>query len=242
MQYYAYPFTFDFVTSTIDVDQNIISIDCYELYTACKETQASEIGIIYDAIAVGSGLETLSQDVKVGITVRLLGDWKIRFKSGNYIAKISGGNLVGGPGLDPIAYSDGVHVLLIQSAAATVVSGSGGGGLTVTQNNKLMSIPDANANASATLTALNNTIINIDEILENTKRIPEDPAAKSDVNVEVSVTSPEERIILSPRAPCTEQPQDVINKRVVNSPNVIKQDVVEYDKPIPREPKMTEKP
>jgi hypothetical protein len=50
-----------------------------------------------------------------------LGSWQLRFPAGNYIARIAGGNLVGGPGGDPIAYTAGVQALLIQSAASTVV-------------------------------------------------------------------------------------------------------------------------
>jgi hypothetical protein len=78
-------------------------------------------------IGAGSGLNDLGDGVQVGLTVELLGNWQIKFPAGNYIAKVSGGNLIGGPAGDPIAYSAGVQTLLIQSAASTVVSGTGGG-------------------------------------------------------------------------------------------------------------------
>jgi hypothetical protein len=51
--------------------------------------------------------------------------WQLRFAPGNYVARIAGGNLIGGPGGDPVAYSAGVQTLLIQSAAATVVTAGG---------------------------------------------------------------------------------------------------------------------
>lgn len=130
MSYYVEPFTFSFPDSTIVVDDGITDVDCYVLYDAIKLAQASEEGIIYDRIGKGSGLNSLGPGVQVGITVELLGAWNIYFNPGNYIARVAGGNLVGGPGGDPIAYSPGVQALLIQSANATVVtvSGEGGGG------------------------------------------------------------------------------------------------------------------
>jgi hypothetical protein len=57
-----------------------------------------------------------------------LDDWQLCFPPGNYIAKVAGGNLIGGIAGDPIAYSAGVQTLLIQSAASTVVTVSGGTG------------------------------------------------------------------------------------------------------------------
>lgn len=140
MSYYVEPFTFDFVLHLIQIDDGITSVDVDDLYDACKEAQASEEGILSDPIAYGSGLVDLGDGVKVGLTVELLGTWQIRFAEGTYIAKISGGNLVGGPGGDPVAYSAGVQTLLMQSAAATVVSLSG-------------SVPSAEENAEAVWTA-----------------------------------------------------------------------------------------
>jgi hypothetical protein len=83
-------------------------------------------GIIYERVGKGSGLNSLGPGVQVGITVELLGSWQIRFPAlGDYSARIAGGNLIGGPGGDPIAYTPGVQVLLIQSAASTVVNING---------------------------------------------------------------------------------------------------------------------
>jgi hypothetical protein len=126
MPYYVAPFSFDFNASMIDVDAGVPDVNVIGLYTAVKAAQASEEGIIYERIGAGSGLNTLGPGVQVGITVELLGDWQLRFPAGNYVARVSGGNLIGGPGDDPIAYTAGVQTLLIQSAASTVVSTGGG--------------------------------------------------------------------------------------------------------------------
>lgn len=146
MTYYVSPFTFDFAASKIDVDVGSVNIDCILLYDAIKEAQATEEGIIYGRIGSGSGLSVLGPGVQVGLTVELLGSWQLRFPAGNYIARVAGGNLIGGPSGDPIAYTAGVQTLLIQSAASTVVTEGG-------------SVPTAEQNAAATWNyGLENTV------------------------------------------------------------------------------------
>lgn len=134
MSYYVEPFTFDFETSLIDVDEGESSVDVGLLYDAIQEAQASEEGILYGRIASGSGLVALGEGVFVGLTVALLDNWQIRFAEGAYIARVAGGNLVGGPEDDPVAYSAGVQTLLMQSAASTAVLTGGGGAPTAAQN------------------------------------------------------------------------------------------------------------
>ena len=128
MATYIHPFNFNFLDECVEIDSGHADITIIDLWTAIKEAQASEEGIIYDPIAKASGLNNLGNGVQVGITVELLGNWQLCFESGNYIARISGGNLVGGPGGDPIEYSAGVQTLLLQSAASTVVYSGGGSG------------------------------------------------------------------------------------------------------------------
>jgi hypothetical protein len=125
MPYYSAPFTFNFQTTLVEIDSGVVDIDCNVLYDAIKLAQWSEEGIIYDRIGKGSGLNDLGPGVQVGITVELLGAWQLKFPAGNYVARVAGGNLIGGPSGDPIAYSAGVQALLIQSANATVVTASG---------------------------------------------------------------------------------------------------------------------
>ena len=146
MSYYLAPFTFDFINSVVNVEGGVTDVDCGDLYYAIKSAQASEEGIIYERIAAGSGLSDLGPGVQVGLTVELLGAWQLRFPTGNYVARVAGGNLIGGPGGDPIAYSAGVQTLLIQSAASTVVTAGG-------------SVPTPAQNAAATVAALNATTI-----------------------------------------------------------------------------------
>lgn len=125
MSVYIAPFTFRFEVAKIDVDVGVNDIDCSTLYSAIKLAQASEEGVVYERIASGSGLSVLGPGVQVGLTVELLGSWQLRFPTGNYVARVAGGNFVGGPGGDPIAYTAGVQTLLIQSASSTVVNTAG---------------------------------------------------------------------------------------------------------------------
>ena len=132
-------YTFTFPTARIDVAPGVVDVDCTDLYLAIKSAQASEEGIQYERIGRGSGLVSLGGSVQVGLTVELLGNWQIRFPAGNYVARVAGGNLVGGPAGDPIAYTAGVQTLLIQSAASTVVA-TGGSALTPAESARLMSL------------------------------------------------------------------------------------------------------
>lgn len=116
----AIEFDHDNFLINITSPQNTLS--CQDLLNAIRTEEASLTGIWFPQIATASGKEDLGSGVAVGITVNLIDPWQIKFWAGNYIAKVAGGNLVGGLGGDPIAYSSGVQVLLVQSAASTVVS------------------------------------------------------------------------------------------------------------------------
>lgn len=119
-------YDYDFASKLIDVPFGIDTVNVLDLIDDIRQAEATEQGVVYGQIASASGKESLGGSVSVGVTVNLLDDWQIRFATGNYIAKVSGGNLVGGLGGDPVAYSAGVQVLLVQSAASTVVVTSDG--------------------------------------------------------------------------------------------------------------------
>ena len=127
-------YTYDFTNKIIGISEAQADVSVIGLLSDIREAEASEIGICYGQIASASGGESLGGSVSVGVTVNLLDDWQVQFATGNYIAKISGGNLVGGLGGDPVAYSMGVQVLLLQSAASTVVLQSTGSGLSAEQD------------------------------------------------------------------------------------------------------------
>lgn len=117
--------TFDQTNKLINITSPQDTLTCQDLINAIREEEASATGIQYPKIANASGKESLGAGVEVGMTVNLIDPWQVKFWEGNYIAKITGGNLVGGLGGDPVAYSAGVQVLLVQSAASTIVTSDG---------------------------------------------------------------------------------------------------------------------
>ena len=118
--------TFDHDTHLINITSPQDTLSCQDLIDAIRGEEASATGIWYPQIATASGKESLGDGVYVGMTINLISPWQVTFWSGHYIAKIAGGNLVGGLSGDPVAYSAGVQVLLVQSAASTVVVTSDG--------------------------------------------------------------------------------------------------------------------
>lgn len=139
---YSDKYWFDFENTLIEIQNPYTAVDIQELVDAIRTAEATIYpGIAFAKIANASGKESLGGSVAVGITVDLQNGWQLHFWVGNYTAVISGGNLVGGPAGDTIAYSAGVQVLLIQSAAATVVS-TGGSALTQEEHDQLMALPD----------------------------------------------------------------------------------------------------
>jgi hypothetical protein len=97
-----------------------------DLIDFIRAAEDDEEGIVVPQIASASGKESLGGSVATGITLELLDDWQLKFWAGSYTATISGGNLIGGIAGDPVAYTAGVQVVIIQSAASTiVVTGSG---------------------------------------------------------------------------------------------------------------------
>jgi hypothetical protein len=132
--------TFDFVNSLIEVNSPQTDILLQDLINDIRTEEATELGITYPQIANASGKEALGTGVSVGITVELRDLWQLIFWAANYIATISGGNLVGGPGGDVIAYSPGVQVLLVLSASSTIVVNNTGSGLSPTEQARLINI------------------------------------------------------------------------------------------------------
>lgn len=134
-------YVFDFQNTLIEITSPQTDVIIQDLIDEIRAAEASAEGIAYPKIANASGKESLSAGVNVGITVELQNGWQLHFWVGSYTASITGGNLVGGPADDPIAYSAGVQVVLVQSAAATIVS-TGGSALTQEEHDELFAIAD----------------------------------------------------------------------------------------------------
>lgn len=154
---YSDKFWFDFQNTIIEINSPNTTVDIQELINAIRDAEATSIGMSSPKIANASGKEDLGDSIYVGITIDLQNGWQLHFWVGNYVATISGGNLVGGPAGDPIAYSAGVQVILIQSAASTRVV-TGGSALTEEEHDQLMALPDEDTVATSVWTYVTRTL------------------------------------------------------------------------------------
>lgn len=127
-------YVFDFEAQIIDITSPQQDVEMQDLLNAIREAEYSWLGMAYPKIADATGKDSLGGGVTTGITVTLYPDWQLRFWQGNYTANITGGNLVGGKNGEPVAYTAGVQVLLVQSAASTLINT----GLTQEEHDKLM--------------------------------------------------------------------------------------------------------
>lgn len=116
----------DYTNKQIQVLSPQTDILVQDLVDFIRAEEAGNTGITFDQIVQASGKDSLGGVVSTGITCNLLDNWQLKFWSGSYVATISGGNLIGGIAGDPVAYTAGVQVVIIQSAASTIViTGSG---------------------------------------------------------------------------------------------------------------------
>lgn len=172
---YTYNYTsgdmvFDFIDEIIYCEDTITVLDMQGLTNGCREAEDSWVGIEFPSICEAEGKTDLDQltGVQVGITLKLLGDWRIYSEktSGKFVA--TAGNLVqGGPNLggDPFEPNPLVNYISIQSAASTIVSVSSGSGLSTEEHNRLMAIPTVTLTPEqdAKLTAIPEDTLEADE-------------------------------------------------------------------------------
>lgn len=93
------------------------------LINAIRTEEASVRGIAEPQIASAAGKDNLGSGVMTGITVNLLGSWKLDLEPGAYQAMLSGGNL--SDALARINNTGSPQVLIQSSAAATIISSTG---------------------------------------------------------------------------------------------------------------------
>lgn len=116
--------TVDFPASRIRVSSDQTALDVGALYTAIKDAQDSDVGIMYAPIAAGAGRFDLGGGRTSGLVVRLNSPWQVEFL-GTGQRTVDGGTLVGGAGGQPVAVTPGTQVVLNRPADAFGVSTSG---------------------------------------------------------------------------------------------------------------------
>lgn len=121
------PLKFDFYNSIIEVPAPDTTLDMQYLINEIRDAEDElSPGLAYNKIADASGKDDLGGGIYTAITVRLLDNWRVRFeaRSGPETVQcfITGGNLVGGPGGNPIAPSAYTQVIQQSSAAGVIAT------------------------------------------------------------------------------------------------------------------------
>ena len=121
----AQPLVFDFYNELIIVPAPDNTLEMQYLIDQVRDTEDElEPGIGYNQIAEAAGKFDLGGGIYTGITVKLLGNWRVKFEDRPgptiEIMTVTGGNLVGGPGGAPIAAASNVQVIQQSSASSTI--------------------------------------------------------------------------------------------------------------------------
>ena len=117
---------FDFEDTRIDVDATLDTLDVQDLYTAIKDAQASNVGIVYETIANGEGLATLSTGIQTFLTVTLFSTWEVNTLKTSGKFEVRGGNLIRQDGADPFRDNPLVTYIAFLSQAGVLATSSGG--------------------------------------------------------------------------------------------------------------------
>ncbi len=121
----ALPLIFDFYNSIIEVPAPDTTLDMQFLINEIRDTEDElNPGMAHPKIADASGKDDLGGGIYTAITVRLLDNWRVRFEARTELTQctISGGNLVGGPGGNPIAPSAYTQVVQLSSASGVIAT------------------------------------------------------------------------------------------------------------------------
>ena len=133
--------TFDQVNRLIIIPDTETEISVQGLINGIRDWEDDFDALDEPQVANAYGKQDLGGGVKVGITLELINNWRIKFAdrpSPNYIlCKVYGGNLVAvnDYGNNPICPSAYTQVVIAQSTSSSIVGVSG---LTSVENTQLM--------------------------------------------------------------------------------------------------------
>ena len=121
------PLQYDFVKQIITVPIQDTSLDLQYLINQTRDMEDNAApGMGYGQILEAFGKQDLGGGVQVGITVVLLENWKVKFADrpglDTVSVRVSGGNLVGDAGHNPIEPSLYTQVTLANSSSATIAT------------------------------------------------------------------------------------------------------------------------
>lgn len=116
------------VVREIHIEDTITDLYVQDLVNAIRAAEESPQGMAFGSIALSEGKAYLGVGVYTGITLQLLGDWRIYSLRASGVFRVLGGNFLRLDGGDPFRPNLAITEFVIQSAAATIVTTEGGGG------------------------------------------------------------------------------------------------------------------
>lgn len=133
----AQPLEYDFYNEVITVPLPDTTLDLQYLIDQTRDTEDNaEPGMAFASILNAYGKQDLGGGVSVGLTVVLLDNWTVKFADrtgpNTVSVRISGGNLVGDAGHNPVSPSEYTQVTLANSSSATIASTTSGTNLSDT--------------------------------------------------------------------------------------------------------------
>jgi len=136
----------DYASRIIHSDASIT--DAVVFHDQLRGIEASETGMLYPVIhtykelSLGGGA--------IFPAVDFINGWTLQFAAGNWT--VSGGNI--SCTINPVANCYVERLMASAYTFALIPSADGGGGLSTEEHDKLLSVPTANSNATATVNAL----------------------------------------------------------------------------------------
>ena len=115
-------FGFDFENQVIEIPNTVDQLAVIDLYTAIKDAQASEVGIVFPVIGTGEGLATLGVGIQTYLTLSLKDGWKISSLKTGGIFEVIGGNITKPDASQPFVNNPLVTYFAYYSQAGLVVS------------------------------------------------------------------------------------------------------------------------
>lgn len=118
--------TFDRVNKIIEIAAPSTEVSIQLLLNAIRYWEDNQVNLDIPHIASASGKETLGGGTSVGVTLKLLNGWRVKFADRliETVCNINGGNLVAvdelGNDIFPLAYSQFVLATLTSSSSATL--------------------------------------------------------------------------------------------------------------------------
>lgn len=136
------PIDINFVDKIVYVTESTVTVTVQEFVNAIRDAEDDPLNMGYDKVIDAEGKANLGGGITTGITLALSPDWQIQFWAGVGMGFITGGNLIGGVGDEPIKPTGGNDTIKLLGAEASTIVETGVSGLSEEESIQLMAIPN----------------------------------------------------------------------------------------------------